>query len=262
MKKLILSAFAFACALLLISAADAATVTFHLYTPAVAGAGTFRVTVESSLGDNFGVASYGIQLIGNPAVGPGGNILTVNHNSLRGFDVETVSPGGDPGAAGFTLLRSADDTNASVGSAAITISGSQDTIDSSAHLIDGFGQYPSTSVANGLVGFIPEGGGWGNAGINYPGRFPPAHAGEFEIARGTMAPNSSTPILRFGIDFRPIPTAITGANVFTSPDLSSTAPATIVRIIHPPFPEPSSLALAALGALAGVACRHRGSARR
>jgi hypothetical protein len=192
---------------------QAATVLFRLYTdPFAQGANTFRVTAEVRGQDAYGVVAYGVQLVGNAAV-PTGSILTTQHNSLRGTDIETISPGGDPGPAGFTLLRSADDTNAATGSNAISITASQDTTDPAAHLIRGFGMEASNAAAKGLVGAFPEGNPWGNGGFSLPHR-PVVPAGEFEIARGTLA---AVPGGLSAIDFLPVPTSVTYASVFTSP---------------------------------------------
>jgi hypothetical protein len=194
--------------------------------------------------DAFGLAAYGVQLVGNSAV-PTGSILTVNNSSLRGTDIETVSPGNDPGPAGFTLIRSPDDNNAAAGANAISIFGSQDTTDSSAHLIRGFGMEASSAAEKGLVGSFPEGNPWGNAGLSYPG--------EFEIARGTLAP---VPGGGSAIDFIPVPTAVTGASVFTSPDGIAVAPATVMRG-DPRWPEPATSSMANMAFISLAALRRR-----
>jgi hypothetical protein len=224
---------------------QAATVRYRLYTDNLAqGPGTFKLTAQVLGDDSYGLAAYGVQLVGNMSV-PTGSILTVNNNTLRGADIETVSPGGDPGPAGFTLLRSADDNNAATGSNAISITGSQDTTDSSAHLIRGFGMEASSVAAKGLVGNFPEGNSWGNAGVFGPG--------EFELARGT------TVGLAFGnIDFIPVPTAVTGASVFTSADGIGVKPARVVRI----EPEPATLAMASVAGLTLASFRRRKQASR
>jgi hypothetical protein len=224
--------------------AEAAIVWIRLYTGDNAqGPNTFKLTARVEGADAYGLASYGIQLVGNPAV-PTGSILTVNNSTLRGQDIATISPGGDPGPAGFTLLRSADDNNAATGANAISITGSQDTTDASVHLIRGFGMEASNVAAKGLVGNFPEGNFWGNAGLY-------GIAGEFEIARGTTAP---VPGGGPAIDFLPVPTAVTGANVFTSPDGIAVAPARVNPFI---FPEPATLGMAGMAILAQASFRRR-----
>jgi hypothetical protein len=226
------------------ASAPAATVTYRLYAAGLPPApNAWKLTAQVTGADAFGLAAYGVQLVGN-ATGPGGSILTVNHNSLRGADIETNSPGGDPGPAGFTLLRSADDNNAATGVQAISITGSQDTTDSSAHLIRGFGMEVSSAAAKGLVGSFPEGSVWGNAGI--------FSSAEFEIARGTVAPGSGWS----GIDFRPVPTSVTGATVFTSADGTDVKLAAVERIFVI-FPEPTTLGMASMALLGLAAFRRR-----
>jgi hypothetical protein len=241
------------------TSAQAAAVMFRIYTgDAAQGPNTFKLTAEVRGRFAFGLAAYGVQLVGNAAV-PTGSILTVNNNTLRGFDIETVSPGGDPAPAGFTLLRSPDDNNAATGANAVSITGSQDTTDPTAHLIRGFGMEASNVAAKGLVGTFPEGSSWGNAGvpIPLPGPRPIVYPGEFEIARGTLAvvPGGGP-----AIDFIPIPTAVTGASVFTSATGIAVAPAVIVRS-EAAFdlyliPEPATLGMAGMAVLA-LASVHR-----
>jgi hypothetical protein len=248
MKKFTAMAVAFA--ICLGASAQAATVTYRLYTdPFAQGANTYRLTAEVTGADAFGLAAYGIQLVGNAAV-PTGSILTTNNSTLRGTDIETVAPAGDPGPAGFTLLRSADDNNVA-GSNAISITGSQDTTDSSAHLIRGFGMEASNVAAKGLMGSFPEGNNWGNAGFSYAQR-PIVPAGEFELARGTLA---AVPGGLSAIDFIPVPTAVTGASVFSSADGIGVIPATIVRIKV--VPEPATLGMASMALIGLAALRRR-----
>jgi hypothetical protein len=234
---------------------QAATVIFRLYAGSYSHSPyTYRLTAQVVGSDAFGLAAYGVQLVGTVAV-PAGSILTTQHNSLRGTDIETISPGGDPGPAGFTLLRSADDNTAATGTNAIAITGSQDTTNPSAHLIRGFGMEASNVAAKGLVGTFPEGNNWGNAGTIAGGANPPQ--AEFELARGTLAASSPGWEGFSGIDFLPVPTAVTGASVFTSPDGIAVAPATIVRIKVGDVPEPATVGMASTGFLALAAFRRR-----
>jgi hypothetical protein len=236
---------------------QAATVIFRLYAGLFSHSPyTYRVTAQVVGADSFGLAAYGVQLIGSPSV-PTGSILTVNNTTLRGTDVETTSPGSDPGPAGFTLLRSADDNSAATGTNAISITGWQDITDPSAHLIRGFGMEASNAAAKGLVGSFPEGNPWGNAGIFDFRAHPVVDPGEFEIARGTLSTNSPPGGEGvYGIDFLHVPTAGTGASVFTSPDGIAIAPATIVRI-KVFVPEPATVGMTSTGFLALAAFRRR-----
>ena len=101
--------------------APAATVTFTLF-PDEDGPGTFNLYADASLGDNFGIASYGVPLIGS--------VLTINHNSPQGI---AMADGSD---VGFRTLRSADD--------AILISASQNTLGPPPPVTYGFGQAAGT----------------------------------------------------------------------------------------------------------------------
>jgi hypothetical protein len=253
-----LTAIAVALVLSTGTSAQAAAVMFRIYTgDAAQGPNTFKLTAEVRGRFAFGLAAYGVQLVGNMSV-PTGSILTVNNNTLRGFDIETVSPGGDPAPAGFTLLRSADDSNAATGANAASITGSQDTTDPTAHLIRGFGKEASNVAAKGLVGTFPEGSSWGNAGVPFPIVRPIVYPGEFEIARGTLA---AVPGGGSAIDFIPIPTAVNGASVFTSATGIAVAPAVIVRS-EAAFdlyliPEPASLGMASMAFLGLASFRRR-----
>lgn len=106
-------------AIILTAEAPAATVIFTLDIDQTAG--TFKVYADDSLGDNFGIASYGVPLIGS--------ILTIDHNSPNGFRV-----GGPVGPVGFSFLRSADNDLVN------PISASQDTLSPTPNLVYGFGQ--------------------------------------------------------------------------------------------------------------------------
>jgi len=84
------------------------------------GAGTFNLYASSSMGDNGGIASYGIPLVGN--------ILTLDHRSPN------ASGNGSLGTApvGFGLIRSADNIWT-------PIAASQDTV-TPGYVVYGIGQ--------------------------------------------------------------------------------------------------------------------------
>jgi hypothetical protein len=113
------------------------TVNFTLYVDE-AGANTFNLYASSSLGDNAGIAFYGVPLLGD--------ITSLNHNS----PVAGALFAGPPffSQVGFNLLRSADNVTSLVAS--------QDTINASSILVYGFGQTAgSLASIPGVTGFVP-----------------------------------------------------------------------------------------------------------
>jgi hypothetical protein len=249
MKRLSLIAAAIAMCVAA-SSANATTIHYTLYLGQYAqGPGTFKVTASTD-GDNQGIAAYSVQLVGNG----GANILTTNHDSLRGTDVETASPGGDPGPVGFTLLRTADKTGGAA-TALMTISGSQDTTDPSAHIIYGFGQSSGSIASKGLNiagGSVPEGNNWGGAGVNGPGHT--ALPGEFEIARGTYTPNANgggTPAIGFP---SPLGELVAGSTFNATGSTATTIAQVTTQVV---VPEPATLGLGALSLLGCVFAARR-----
>jgi hypothetical protein len=140
----------FAVALLAVvaSSASAASVT---YTLDLSVDNAWKVFADVSDDDNFGIASYSFKLVGN----------TLSHDNASPRTTSPTAPSeGLP--AGFTLLRSSDDTDAGVESN-ITISASQDTVGTlpNPHLVYGFGQEASNFGAEGITpGGIVEGNPW------------------------------------------------------------------------------------------------------
>lgn len=100
------------------AAANAANVA---YTMIVDPGGTFDVFASASLGDNAGIAGYGVPL--------SGGITSVDHNSPFG-SFATGGPGNGP--IGLSLFRSDDDVT--------SLAAAQDTVSPTPYLIYGFGQ--------------------------------------------------------------------------------------------------------------------------
>ncbi|MEX2172342.1 MAG: choice-of-anchor D domain-containing protein [Pirellulales bacterium] len=97
--------------------------------------GTYELYLDSSLGDNFGIASYGVELA---------NIATLTHTSPRlGFATNAALK---EGPAGFTQIRSADNVSF-VHAAQLNIP------TPTPHIIRGFGQEASSFAAQGLSNF-------------------------------------------------------------------------------------------------------------
>ena len=140
MRKTILSIFSIA-SLFAASQANAANVTVILD---LSVPGTFDVRLSDSLGDNTGIASYGIPVTGV--------LDSLDHNSVNSpFAQDAAFVGG---SAGFSFLRSADGV--------ALLGASQDTITPTPHLINGFGQTASDFASEGLnpVGGAPDGTAW------------------------------------------------------------------------------------------------------
>jgi hypothetical protein len=205
-----------------VSAANAASVTFTL--DLSAGGGNFTLYGETSAGDNAGLAAYNVALT---------NVATVNHNSLRNAAAES-SDGSLAGPVGFTLFRSADDTNAAVGP--VLIQGSQDTIAPTPFIIYGLGQAPGDLTSRNIItAGSKEGDPW---------------AAKMVIATGTYAAGGQFP------DFDPTAAVLTSANLFNdNAGLAVTAAATVNTIVIP-IPEPGTLAMAGMS-LIGLAVRRR-----
>jgi hypothetical protein len=139
-RKLIPAALA---AISVASAANASTITYSLI-PGPGGAGTFALTAATSIGDNFGLVNYSVELQG---------ATTIQHVNVspRGFDVDSGF------SYGFPFLRSAD--NAPVVSAAQDFTGA------------GFAVYGMGQTAGTLKSLVPAsdtfGGGRPDANGTY-----------------------------------------------------------------------------------------------
>lgn len=177
---------ALAASALAVSSSSAATVTLTL--DLTGAPGTFSLFADASLGDNAGIASYGVIM--------GGPITSLDHNSTKSAAANSVS---GFGTAGFTVLRSADNLT--------TLLAGQDTLTPTPHLIYGFGQTPGSFAGLGLTNFdpTPEGDPWD------------AH---FRLATGAYNAEEGRPELISGFD--------TFSNVFVSDSSSAVTPAELV----------------------------------
>jgi hypothetical protein len=119
---------AIAASLFVATYSTAATVQFTL--DLSADDNTFKIFGEAEGADNFGIASYNIVL--------SGPVATVDHASPN---IAFSSPNNGP--AGFTLIRSADDS--------FPIGASQDTTSATAALIRGFGKTADSWAALGIT---------------------------------------------------------------------------------------------------------------
>lgn len=201
------------------TSAQASTVSFSLLVNED-GPGTFNLYATSSAGDNFGIASFGAPLTGG--------ILTVDHLSPSSLDGVSGSD------VGFRLLRTADNNT--------FVSGSQNTVVPTPHIIYGFGQTGGDLAAapgvTALVGVLTEQQVYGSPLL---------------LASGTWDGVSLPGFDESSVDL--------GANVFlTNTDLSNEIASieTSVAII----PEPSSVLMAAMAGLAMLAMVRRRRARR
>jgi hypothetical protein len=181
-----LLAATFAGLAMIASNSNAATLT---YTLDLSVDNVWSVYADVSDGDNFGMASYSFQFAGQT--------LTHDHNSPRTVNANTGSP------AGFTLLRTADNTNAGTTENNQTISASQDTVGlvPNPDLVYGYGQEASSFVAKGMV---PSGSPLVNEGLvwNEP----------MLVAQGTY-----NRLLNPGLTIN-MASATTFSNVFTAAD--------------------------------------------
>jgi hypothetical protein len=121
--------FAVLAAITVASAADASTITYAIL-PGFNGPGTFALTAETSIGDNFGLFYYAVNISG---------AATTNHVSVspRGIDVDTELN------YGFTFARSPDSS--------LDVSAAQDSTGG------GVAVYGMGQTAGTLKSLIPAG---------------------------------------------------------------------------------------------------------
>lgn len=206
--------------LLSISAANAATVTYLLNLD-TAGPGTFEVAARVSEGDNFGLASYGMEL--------GGSILTLDNKATQGAVLGAAGFGSDP--LGFSAFRSADNA------LSLPLSGVQDITNPNAVLLRGFGQTAGSAQAQAEA-----------LGRTFQG----AESGTWEVpailASGTYTVGGTLPSI--------LETANLGATVFSAATGIESATADVVIGA---IPEPTTIAMAGMGLIGmiGVARRRK-----
>jgi hypothetical protein len=215
-----------ACALLAmhscVPGASAATVTFTLD---LSEDNVWKVYAAVSQGDNFGLARYGFKFIGS----------TLTHDNTSPRSTSPSAPMDGLGA-GFSLLRSADDTDAGV-ETNISISASQDTVGSipNPHLIYGFGQEASSFAAEGVTpGGTIEGNPWANPLL--------LAQGTYNRSAGPLAIDT-TSVLTFAGVFIEADDPNDNENPATAAVLSE------VFVTIPYVPEPTSAAVFGLGIL-------------
>lgn len=201
------------------SAAGTLTYTLDLSTP-----GSFSLFAQVSDGDNLGIASYQVNLVGD--------ILTQDHLSPNGnvFDFPSFSP---RGGVGFTLFRSADNVLG-------TYEASQDTVSPTDHIVIGFGQQAGTLESS------VQSDGDAEVETIFGGE-QAAYGDPLLIATGTYSGS-----LAFGSPL--------GGNLFNNGSTvndASASPASQINTVVIPIPEPGSLALLGLGGLALMARRRR-----
>ncbi|MBA3483877.1 MAG: hypothetical protein H0T51_18890, partial [Pirellulales bacterium] len=158
-----------------VSSADAATVTFTLDLEKL-GTGNFELRAQTSAGDNAGLSFYGVELT---------NVATVNHNSLRNNNAENAD-GSLGGPVGFTVFRTADETNAAVVGPAV-IHGSQDIFSPTPFLIYEMGQAPGDLASRGIVTYgSKEGDPWAADMVIATGTYIPGEVPAFLAGPGTQ----------------------------------------------------------------------------
>jgi hypothetical protein len=215
--KIVKGSLAFAVALLLAGAAQAATVTYTLYQDRLVAngpivPGNFVVTAKVTTGDNGGLSGYGMDLLGG--------ITAMDHKSPRDASAATATA---EGPAGFTFARSADNVP--------FIAGFQDTSNPDVIPIYGLGQETSSAIAKGITfNGVFEGATWD---------------AELVLATGQYTGLKPT--------FNPVSPNAT-ANVFVGTQgLAVRAPETTNNVVVPAIPEPATFAgFAMIGVVAAL----------
>ena len=205
--------------------AAASVVQFYLKQDSVAG--TWQLSACSSRGDNAGIASYSVPLIGA--------ITSLDHKSPRAGAAENAD-GSLSGSVGFTLFRSADGTSP----ANLKVAGSQDNMAPTPFLIYGYGQTAGSwqTVSGGPV--KPLGSNEGNNWLARP-----------VIASGTMTPGTAVKINYASVNL--------GAFTFNATGSLQVTPATIFPSgwieDQCGCPEPSTAVMAPIVVAAAAATR-------
>jgi hypothetical protein len=188
--------------------------------------GQFQLRAQVSDGDNAGLASYSIPL----KAAPGITITSLDHRSPRAGAAENPD-GSLGGPVGFTVFRSAD------GPTNLLIRGEQDLITPTPFIIYGYGQTAGnfSGVTNGPV--TPLGSNEGNNWTSVP-----------VLVSGTYTGTPHAKLIWIDL-------SAASAQAFTSPN--SLAVTTAIMETLPPWPEPSSVTLAATALVALAAGRRR-----
>lgn len=212
--------------------AIAATVTFSLEL-AVSGAsddlGVFTLRARSSTGDNSGICGYLVEL--------GGEVLNVDHSSLRSYSVNNNT--GQEGPVGFTAIRSADITASNHGQNVLVAAG-HDLFEGPSMIVYGLGQTAGNLASQGFTAVrASEGDPW---------------AANIVLATGTF---------RLGSGFGFVTDSnYAGAYVFQETGSTELLSANVVYrssgpSLDPDCPEPTAMALCGLAITGFEALRRR-----
>lgn len=201
---------------LIVSSASAATVhyTLDLQGP---GLGNFALYADVSLGDNAGLAVFGVPLTGT--------VLTLDNASPQVTFAQKAGPPAFNGTVGFTNIRSAD-----VGGLDPTVVGAQDTVNAAApnNLVYGYGQTADSFAGQGFVPvFGEEGSPW---------------AAHLLLATGTYDPVLGT------LGFNTGSTDLV-ANVLAQEGSAAAPSADVTTQVIPFIPEPATVTLLGLAAI-------------
>jgi hypothetical protein len=213
MRKLLIAGLAAIC---MASAANASTITYLILT-GFNGLGTFKLTAETSTGDNFGLDYYAVQLQG---------AATIQHVNvspkLTDFDAGLTY--------GFAFARSAD--NVSVVSAAQDSTGG------------GVAVYGLGQTAGTLKSLAPVGDTTGSGKPDSVGTY----GAPIVLATGTYSRNGPPPVIVSATGFVFTSKGSGGAfGQFAAP----------TSILINPFPEPASIVLVGLGLAGCIGFRRR-----
>jgi len=191
-----------------------------------AGPGTFSVALEASAGDNEGIVSYAITLVGAG--------FDYDHNSpAAGF----VSPSGPgvAGPAGFSAFRTPEAGGAGIDFIGPGLFGaSQAAVPAAVNLVPGFGLAAGSFAGEGFA-------------VGFPGDEPQAWGSALIVASGTYS--GAIPI----IDFSESSATVFSVGGFLGPQtLAGIEGAAVV-----PIPEPATLALGLISLVGIVSLRRR-----
>lgn len=219
MKKILVS-MAMAMAIVMFAAVSAQAAPQVTYTLVIdPGPSTFQITADVSSGDNAGLATYGLEVVGFSTMSHLGPIV----DGLSG-------PTYTPWKKGFTMFRSADNSS--------PLGAGQDTITEGAVMAYGFGQ---------TAGDLTPPAGW-SVGPT-PIQVQPVYDATLVLATGTfpVGVNPSWGQAATGVLFAEVGSKATiGAGQGVLVDLQ-----TVI------VPEPATMSMLALGGLAALIRRRR-----